>query len=240
MLSHCDHGNDVSSTVYPETDPSNNDLSMAPPPEENQPIVESEAGNSQTNTTLVIERFPHGRPGAPVAGAPQGTTLYESTQDVLGESIWAPFQSQSDWEIARWAKMRKPTSSAVTELLAIPEVCVYIFFRFITKKPHQLVDRLGLSYRTSKELNNIINKKLFGPPQFQCQDLTIGGEHLEFHYRDIIQCIRALFGDPEFVPDLVFAPERRYTDSSQTCRIYNEMHTGDWWCSVQVCNLNLR
>jgi hypothetical protein len=49
-----------------------------------------------------------------------------------------------------------------------------------------------------------------------------------------MQCIRALYGDPEFARDLVFAPERCYVDPEQTCRIYNEMHTGDWWWAVQV------
>src|SRR6266702_2720440 len=109
----------------------------------------------------------------------------------------------------------------------------------VTKALHKLVDKLGLSYRTSQELNNIIDKKLSGPPQFQCEELTIGGECLQFHYRDIIQCIRALFGNPKFAHDLVFAPERHYTNSTKTCRIYNEMHTGEWWWSVQVCNWTL-
>ncbi|KAH9015641.1 hypothetical protein EDB84DRAFT_1590195 [Lactarius hengduanensis] len=171
--------------------------------------------DSEISSNVVVERFPHGHPGAPVTSTPEGASIYESTQQVLGESLWAPFQSQCDWEIARWAKMHGPTSSAVTGLLAIPG----------------LVDILGLSYKTSQELNNIIDKKLPGPPQFRCQELNIGGECLQFHHRDIIQCIRTLFGNPEFAHDLVFAPERHYTDSTQTCHIYDEMYTGDWWCN---------
>jgi hypothetical protein len=49
-----------------------------------------------------------------------------------------------------------------------------------------------------------------------------------------MQCIRALYGDPQFAEHLVFAPERHYTSREHSCRIYNEMHTGDWWWSVQV------
>ena len=49
-----------------------------------------------------------------------------------------------------------------------------------------------------------------------------------------MQCIRALYGDPEFARELVFAPERHYLDPERTRRIYNEMHTGDWWRAVQV------
>ncbi|KAI9434940.1 hypothetical protein H4582DRAFT_2112453 [Lactarius indigo] len=77
-----------------------------------------------------------------------------------------------------------------------------------------LVDKLGLSYRTSMELNDIIDKALPGCPSFQCEDMNLGDECLQFHYCEIIPCIRSLFGNPEFAHRL--------------------MHTGDWWWSVQT------
>ncbi|KAH9066109.1 hypothetical protein EDB83DRAFT_2506349 [Lactarius deliciosus] len=140
-----------------------------------------------------------------------------STATTLGNSVWAPFRSQCDWEFTRWAKMRGAMASAVTALLAIP-----------------LIDKLGLSYKTSAELNNLIDKALPGRPSFQCEDLVIGGETLQFHYRDIVPCIRSLFGNPEFAHELVFTPERHYTDAERTCRVYSEMHMGDWWWSIQM------
>jgi hypothetical protein len=36
-------------------------------------------------------------------------------------------------------------------------------------------------------------------------------------------------------PTVTYAPERHYTDAERTCHIYNEMNTGNWWWSVQVC-----
>ena len=36
------------------------------------------------------------------------------------------------------------------------------------------------------------------------------------------------------VCDLVFAPEHHYTNHQHKCCVYSEMHTGDWWWSVQV------
>ena len=95
------------------------------------------------------------------------------------------------------------------------------------------MDRLGLSYSTSGELNKIVDT-LPGPPPFETNEFTIGGERLQFHCRNIILCVKALFGNPEFAEDLIFAPEWHYTDDQRTCRIYNELHTGDWWWSVQV------
>jgi hypothetical protein len=84
---------------------------------------EIEAGISSTGSVLVVDQFPFGSPGAPIPGVPQGRSLYESHQAAIGDSAWAPFQSECDWLFAHWAKMRGPTSSAVTDLLAIPEVC---------------------------------------------------------------------------------------------------------------------
>ncbi|KAH8990406.1 hypothetical protein EDB86DRAFT_3235371 [Lactarius hatsudake] len=167
---------------------------------------------------LVVDCFPHGSPGAPIPGTVQGSHVYQSSEETFKSSVWAPFRSQSDWEIARWAKMRGPTSSAVADILAIPGV----------------VDKLDLSYRTPNELNKIIDTELPGHPQFMCKDMTIAGYTLEFYFRDILECIRTLYGDPEFARDLVFAPERHYTNHKQKCHVYSEMHTGDWWWAVQT------
>ena len=67
----------------------------------------------------------------------------------------------------------------------------------------------------------------------------MGNEMLQFHFRDVLECIHAIYGDPEFAQDLIFAPERHYVDHQRTQRVYNEMHTGDWWWSIQVHHMNL-
>ena len=100
------------------------------------------------------------------------------------------------------------------------------------------MERLGLSYRTVKELNSIVDD-LPGRPPFKCQDVLIGNQTLQFHFRDVLHSIRAIYGDPEFARDLIFAPERHYVDRERTRRVYSEMYTGDWWWSVQVRNARL-
>jgi len=81
-----------------------------------------EAGNTEAMPTVVIDHFPFASTGALLHGMPCGNPLYESQQGVDGDSIWSPFMSQCDWLFAHWVKMHGPTSSAVTELLPIPEV----------------------------------------------------------------------------------------------------------------------
>ncbi|EAU80829.2 hypothetical protein CC1G_04939 [Coprinopsis cinerea okayama7 len=132
-------------------------------------------------------------------------------------NLYAPFSSKLEWEIARWAKLRGPSSTAFTELMAIDGVA----------------DRLGLSFRTSAQLNAIIDKHLVGRPSFTRQEVVVGGEVCEFFYRDVIECVKALFGDPDFAPYLVFSPEKQYTNEQQDCRVYHDMHTGRWWWATQ-------
>ncbi|KAI9430032.1 hypothetical protein H4582DRAFT_2114015 [Lactarius indigo] len=155
--------------------------------------------------------------GAPVPGVHQGLSPYQISQEVLGTSIWAPFRSQCNWEIAHWAKMRGPTSSAMASLLAIPQVY-----------------KLELSYHNTRVLNRIVDMELLARPLFKSWDLVIAGETLQLYYRDIIQCLQALYGDPEFAADMIFAPERHHTEHDWTCRVYSDMHTGDWWWAVQT------
>ncbi|KAH9173192.1 hypothetical protein EDB89DRAFT_2113987 [Lactarius sanguifluus] len=174
---------------------------------------------SDTNgPRLIVDRFPHGSPGAPIPGTVQGSHVYQSSEETFESSVWAPFRSQSDWEIARWAKMRGPTSSAVADILAIPEV----------------VDKLNLSYCMPNELNKIIDTELPGCPRFMCKDMTIAGYTLEFYFRDVLECIRTLYGDPEFAHDLVFAPECHYTDHERKCRVYIQTSLEAHWPGATV------
>ena len=101
--------------------------------------TEPEADSSDEASQLFIDHFPHGSPGAPILGACQGSSLYHSSQEAFRDSNWAPFCSQCDWEIAHWAKMRAPTSSAMEDLLAIPSVCVHSLatVTFIPRAPQK-------------------------------------------------------------------------------------------------------
>lgn len=54
----------------------------------------------------------------------------------------------------------------------------------------------------------------------------------------MLECVHALYGNPEFAPILVFAPEHHYADADKTTQLFHDMHTGKWWWETQVCDLN--
>jgi hypothetical protein len=73
--------------------------------------------------TPVVEAFPSAQAGAPIANvlaAPRYKLYQEDLKN--SDNPWAPFLSQLDWEVARWAKLRGPSSTAFTEFLKIDGV----------------------------------------------------------------------------------------------------------------------
>jgi hypothetical protein len=79
--------------------------------------------NAERSPMIVVDRFLLGSAGASIPRVPQGMPAHELDQTMATESVWAPFNSECDWKFAHWAKTRGPTSTAVTDLLAIDEVC---------------------------------------------------------------------------------------------------------------------
>ncbi len=94
-------------------------------------------------------------------------------------------------------------------------------------------EAIGCSFKTSDELNKIIDK-LPSCPQLTQHMVSIYGASFEFHTRDILECIKSLWGDPAFADDLILEPVRQYADEEKKNRMYHDMHTGNWWWETQV------
>lgn len=209
-----------------------------PSPEGSQSAEEHRAAQDRLRSSrITIERF-GGRAGAILrhnVDSESGYSTYEGSDEL---NPWAPFKTQLDWEVARWSKLRGPGSTATSELLGINGVCGSQRIHIVILKrcnSDKVTESLGLSYKNSEELNKIIDTQIPSErPRFNRKEVEMGGETFEIYYRDVLECTRALFGDPEFADDLVFAPERHYTDSTKQIRVYSEMHTGSWWWDRQV------
>lgn len=82
-----------------------------------------------------------------------------------------------------------------------------------------------------------IDHHLHGRPSFQPHDITVGTEVVTLYARNIMDCVQALYGNPEFAPFLIFKPQCYYHVSTgrPKSRVYHDMHTVDWWWEVQVC-----
>ncbi|KAI1783377.1 hypothetical protein LXA43DRAFT_1133211 [Ganoderma leucocontextum] len=143
---------------------------------------------------------------------------YASRVSGSADNPYAPFNSRLDWEIARWGKLRGSSSTSLTELLQIPGVA----------------EVLGLSFKTAKQLDEIVDEKIpLRRPVFIRHQVAAQGEKSDFYARDLIACIRALYGDAEHAHYLVFVPKCHYADEDHTIRLYHDLHTGKWWWQTQ-------
>ena len=94
--------------------------------------------------------------------------------------------------------------------------------------------KLGASYKNANELNKIIDGLPMHRPTFKRKKVGHAGETYEFFSRNIIDCIKEIYGRHDLVPYLKVKPERHYADADQTIRIYGDIHTGRWWWEIQV------
>ncbi|KAJ7868024.1 hypothetical protein B0H14DRAFT_3586641 [Mycena olivaceomarginata] len=154
------------------------------------------------------------RRSRPTASLFASEQAYKSSLDSSADqNPYAPFKSKMDWEVGKWAKLRGSGSTAFTDLLQVEGVR----------------EALDLSYGTAAELNKIIDDKLPGRPKFSRFEVVVNGEVFHLYSRDILECVRALWGDTDFAPYLFVLPERHYIDKEKKIRMYHNMHTGKWW-----------
>ena len=105
----------------------------------------------------------------------------------------------------------------------------------------QFREKLGLSYHNSRALLQRVDSL---PERAEWQERWVsfkdrpGEKHL-VQFRDIIQAIRALLGNPKHADKIVYRPRRLFRDASRQQRIYGEMWTGHWWHAVQVSNISM-
>jgi hypothetical protein len=95
-----------------------------------------EAMQSQEELAWVeptIVHYPGNRAGEVCS---KGIMVMQDYENALGgpsENPYAPFSSQVDWELAKWAKLRGPSATSFTELLNIGRVSTF------NKSPHSIV-----------------------------------------------------------------------------------------------------
>ena len=59
----------------------------------------------------------------------------------------------------------------------------------------QLVELLGLSYKTSQQLDQLVDTLPSKRPQFQRHEIAVGGEPFEIYARQIMECLVAIVQD---------------------------------------------
>lgn len=120
------HGDDSGSGEDENMDTAAGSASDSSPNDASERATHARAQEHLRRPKTFIVRFPGPHAGAPVNGQREQSPYdqYQHMTDVDGFNLYAPFTSRIDWEVAKWAKMRGPGSTAVTELLQIDDVSI--------------------------------------------------------------------------------------------------------------------
>jgi Plavaka transposase len=97
-----------------------------------------------------------------------------------------------------------------------------------------IADTLKLLYKTSDELNKLIDTALPGGLHFKCHKIMVSGKVCKVYMQDLLACVKVLFGEPAFAPYLIVTPEKHYANEEKSNHVYHDIHMGRWWWSTQV------
>lgn len=172
----------------------------------------------------------------------EDTPILESWAKKHGhaDNPYFPFKNKVEWDIGRWAKMEGPGASAFDRLLGFDSVGLALSSQSISSPLilPQVAEKLGLSFKTTKKLNQIIDHELAPAPDWHTLSFPMEGirGEIEVLYRDPMDVLQDIYGSPTYCEQMLFAPERHWEDDDRKVRVYNEMNTGNWWWDMQVCH----
>ncbi|KAJ6464432.1 hypothetical protein C8R45DRAFT_840248 [Mycena sanguinolenta] len=145
--------------------------------------------------------------------------------------VLGPFRDNDEWELAKWM-IKHIGHTATEEFLKLPIIS----------------DRAKPSFSGKNEFFDKIDS-LPGGVKWQCKVLDVKGdlpdleedptgatmrrEQVELWWRDPVECVKELLGNPVFRDVMRYAPEKLYADEGETIEIVNEMWTASWWWEIQ-------
>ncbi|KAF7371492.1 hypothetical protein MVEN_00003800 [Mycena venus] len=175
---------------------------------------------------VFVEEFPADGQAGTTFGT--GPTIFHSIRDnqvLLGSEVLGPFASDEEWELAKWL-IKNVGHNQMEAFLKLP-----------------IIQGTGTAYETKDQLLEAIDD-LPGGVGWKLEKLTLKGdledddgksiiETLELWYRDPVDCIRELMGNPVFRDVMQYAPQKLFEDAAGKSEIINEMWTAAWWWKLQ-------
>jgi hypothetical protein len=142
------------------------------------------------------------------------------------QSAYFPFQGPTDFALAQWFLSTGCTKGDID--------------RFFGDERLAPIRQL-LSFTSHDELMTQIRDIPYGikDDSWTVKEVEVGDtigstpNCYKIRYRNIVNVVEFLLGHRPFANHLSYAPVRQFNGTSDDNRIYNEMHTADWWWRTQ-------
>ncbi|KAJ7438105.1 hypothetical protein B0H11DRAFT_1884753 [Mycena galericulata] len=156
-------------------------------------------------------------------------------QKAGGCEPWHPFESEEEWELARWMMTSGLSHSKTDDYL---------------KLKTKVREGINPSFHNNRAFLQRIDALPHGP-QWYCHPFELTSDELdadkvpktdvvEMWYRDPLECIKELLSNPAFTNqgyELCRIFKDQNDDGEGVNREFNEMWTADWWWTIQVSEL---
>ncbi|KAL1711664.1 hypothetical protein EV715DRAFT_177417, partial [Schizophyllum commune] len=96
--------------------------------------------------------------------------------------------------------------------------------------------RLELSFKNTRGLHKHLDRveKRAGDWHTEIMQFPdTPDERHTIYFREPLEAIKSLWGDPTLAQHLVYRPEKVFSDATHANRLYSEMWTGKWWSTTQ-------
>ncbi|KAJ6465324.1 hypothetical protein C8R45DRAFT_799465, partial [Mycena sanguinolenta] len=222
-----------------EGDPTNHANAVTEPLDDadavTPPAVPSAAENRSQPRKLFAERPPQDLlAGATYRQDKPVKTAFELIRDeeILKPGVvLGPFRDDDEWQLAKWL-IKHVGHTATEEFLNLSIIS----------------QRASPSYTRKTDFYEKIDS-LPGGVKWQCKSIdvtgdipdlnkdpsgrTMAGERVELWWRDPVECVAELIGNPAFKEVMRYVPERLFTEQEGGVEVINEMWTASWWWEIQ-------
>ncbi|KAJ7801016.1 hypothetical protein B0H14DRAFT_3092502 [Mycena olivaceomarginata] len=213
------------------------DLAVPEPSDQDAQIPTADSGAADSRLPNGLPRWSEQLDPRLLARATHGPgkTFFEIIHDeeILKDGmVLGPFRDNDEWELAKWL-IKYVGHMATQEFLKLPIIS----------------ERASPSYTGKTDffgkidsLPSGVNDKLSGSIKWHCKTITttkdptsktMKTETVELWFRDPVECVAELIGNPMFKDAMWYAPEKLFMDEAGTDEVVNEMWTAQWWWEIQ-------
>ena len=228
-----------SSGISPEDQPPIFDKPRSPTPmaTDEDPMINAASSESSHNSSPFFTEF---YPGASKVFGSGPTFMDNFDNDQFSKERQVhphyPFASKDEWHMASFLLCSGLSMAALDQFFKLELVGDLLPFHIVNLTNIFKVKKLGLSFRSAKDLRSRAEMLPSGPP-WMCKQLQTEyptKNKIYLYYRDPVECLRSLLRSPLLKDHLDFTPRRLFENAEKLVRVYTEWLSGDAAWSMQV------
>ncbi|KAJ7147090.1 hypothetical protein C8R43DRAFT_1196388 [Mycena crocata] len=164
----------------------------------------------------------------------RGKTAFEIIRDeeiLTGGTVLGPFRDDDEWQLAKWL-IKHVGHTATDEFLKLSIISNGASPSYSGKA--EFFDKIdSLPGGVKWHCKNLDTKGDLPDLEKDPSGTTMRREQNELWWRDPVECVEELMGNPLFRDAMRYAPEKLFADQTESNEVVNEMWTASWWWELQ-------